>query len=81
MKKILIIDDDVDLTFIITEMLENYGYKVTSIPDEDMPFIFDKFYRGNNSSDEQGSGLGLFIVKYLVEQRRVVWNLLTMTMD
>ena len=35
---------------------------------EDMPFIFDKFYRGRNRGDEPGSGLGLFIVKYIMEQ-------------
>ena len=40
------------------------------IPDEDMPFIFDKFYRGKNCGGEQGSGLGLYIVKYLTEQMR-----------
>lgn len=38
------------------------------IPDEDMPFIFDKFYRGKNCGREQGSGLGLYIVKYVVEK-------------
>lgn len=38
------------------------------IPDKDMPFIFDKFYRGRNVENEQGSGLGLYIVKYLVEK-------------
>ena len=38
------------------------------IPDEDMPFIFDKFYRGKNCEEEQGSGLGLYIVKYLTEK-------------
>lgn len=38
------------------------------IPDEDMPFIFDKFYRGRNCGNEQGSGLGLYIVKYIMEQ-------------
>ena len=38
------------------------------IPDEDMPFIFEKFYRGKNCGHEQGSGLGLYIVKYLTEQ-------------
>lgn len=38
------------------------------IPDEDMPFIFDKFYRGKNCGSEQGSGLGLYIVKYITEQ-------------
>ena len=35
---------------------------------EDMPFIFDKFYRGKNHGDEPGAGLGLFIVKYVMEQ-------------
>ncbi len=38
------------------------------IPDEDMPFIFDKFYRGRNCGSEQGSGLGLYIVKYISEK-------------
>ncbi len=45
----------------------DYG---TGIPDEDMPFILDKFYRGRNCGSEQGSGLGLYIVKYLTEQMR-----------
>ena len=38
------------------------------VPNEDMPFITDKFYRGRNSSHENGSGLGLYIVKYITEQ-------------
>ncbi|MCM1244258.1 MAG: HAMP domain-containing histidine kinase [Roseburia sp.] len=38
------------------------------IPDENMPFIFDKFYRGDNCGNEQGSGLGLYIVKYIAEK-------------
>ena len=38
------------------------------IHDEDMPFILGKFYRGKNCGSEQGSGLGLYIVKYITEQ-------------
>ena len=38
------------------------------IADQDIPFIFGKFYRGKNCGGEQGSGLGLYIVKYVVEQ-------------
>lgn len=38
------------------------------IPNENMPFIFDKFYRGSNCGSEQGSGLGLYIVKYIAEK-------------
>lgn len=43
----------------------DYG---SGIPDEDMPFIFGKFYRGRNCGDRQGSGLGLYIVKYIAEK-------------
>lgn len=45
--------------------IRDYG---GGIPDGDMPFIFDKFYRGKNCGNEQGSGLGLYIVKYLAEK-------------
>ena len=45
--------------------IRDYG---GGIPDEDMPFIFDKFYRGKNCGSEQGSGLGLYIVRYLAEK-------------
>lgn len=38
------------------------------IPDEELPFVFGKFYRGKTTSSESGAGLGLFIVKYIVEQ-------------
>lgn len=41
--------------------------KGKGIPDEDVPFIFEKFYRGHNAGSEQGSGLGLYIVKYLTQ--------------
>lgn len=39
----------------------------TGIPPEDMPFVLQKFYRGKNVEGKPGSGLGLYIVKYLVE--------------
>ena len=42
--------------------------KGPGIPDEDMPFITDKFYRGHNCGSQQGSGLGLYIVRYICEQ-------------
>lgn len=48
-------------------IIKDYG---PGINDEDMPFIFDKFYRGKNSNHVQGSGLGLYIVKYIVESMK-----------
>ena len=38
------------------------------IPNEDMPFIMDKFYRGHNAGEQEGSGLGLYIVNYIMKQ-------------
>ncbi len=38
LKQILIIDDDDDLSFIISEMLESYGYSVTCAADSERAF-------------------------------------------
>ncbi|MBQ2823489.1 MAG: response regulator transcription factor [Oscillospiraceae bacterium] len=38
MKEILIIDDDTDLSFIISEMLESYGYAVTTAENGEEAF-------------------------------------------
>ena len=61
--------------FISTEILENgkeycliIQDKGPGISPDDMPFIFQKFYRGKNHGEEPGAGLGLFIVKYIMEQ-------------
>lgn len=45
--------------------VRDYG---NGIPDEDMPFIREKFFRGHNSGTEQGSGLGLYIAEYIAVQ-------------
>lgn len=37
------------------------------IPPEDLPFIFDRFFRGARTPASGGSGLGLAIVKEIVE--------------
>lgn len=38
------------------------------ITEEQLPNIFDKFYKSKLRQNEQGSGLGLVIVKYIVEK-------------
>ena len=35
---------------------------------EDLPYVFDRFFRGRNSRGRQGSGLGLAIVRQVAEQ-------------
>jgi signal transduction histidine kinase len=37
------------------------------IPMDELPFIFDRYYRGRRSGDSDGTGLGLAIVKRIVE--------------
>jgi two-component system, OmpR family, sensor histidine kinase MprB len=34
----------------------------------DVPYVFDRFFRGENSRGRQGSGLGLAIVRQVAEQ-------------
>lgn len=61
-------DIDVFITLSGGNVLIHFRDFGKGIPDEDMPFIFEKFYRGKNCGSEQGSGLGLYIVKYITEQ-------------
>ena len=45
--------------------VRDYG---PGILPEDMPFVTRKFYRGKNVLEEPGSGLGLYIVSYIMER-------------
>ena len=38
------------------------------IPEDEIPFITGKFYRGKNAGTENGSGLGLYIVSELLQK-------------
>ncbi len=40
------------------------------VDSEDLPHVFDRFYRGKNSRATTGSGLGLAIVRQVTEQHR-----------
>lgn len=65
----------VNITTVQIEMAGRSWFKVSvtdhgsGIAEEDIPYIFDHFYRGDKSRDRKsgGSGLGLAIVKQLVE--------------
>ncbi len=59
---------------ITGDALENGFYRIgvrdfgPGMAAEDLPFAFDRFYRGANAQDAPGAGLGLFVVKYVVER-------------
>jgi two-component system, OmpR family, sensor histidine kinase MprB len=38
------------------------------VDEADLPYLFDRFYRGSNSRGRHGSGLGLAIVRQVTEQ-------------
>jgi len=42
----------------------------TGIEDDDLPFIFDAYYRGKGAYASKGSGLGLHLVKFIAEQHK-----------
>lgn len=43
--------------------VEDHG---AGIPEEDLPYIFDKYYRARADAGKQGSGLGLSICKAIL---------------
>lgn len=62
--------EKIDIYFSIEDgylysYIKDYG---DGISEKDMPFIFDEFYRGENTKGKEGSGLGLYIVKYVMEK-------------
>ncbi|MCR4795848.1 MAG: HAMP domain-containing histidine kinase [Ruminococcus sp.] len=38
-----------------------------TLPDKELPHIFDSFWRGSNAGSQNGSGLGLYICRRLME--------------
>ncbi len=39
------------------------------VPEDELPLIVEKYFRGKNSSEKQGYGLGLYLVKMYMEKQ------------
>ena len=53
-----------DGDFLVTEFSDSGG----GVPDEELELITEKFRRGTNAAGKSGSGIGLYISKYLMER-------------
>jgi two-component system sensor histidine kinase MprB len=57
---------------VVEVIVDERGLRVrdhgTGIDPADLPYVFDRFYRGANSRHRQGSGLGLAIVRQVAVQ-------------
>ena len=52
----------------INEMIDICFYdNGVGVAKDKIPYIFDEFYRGDESRNEEGNGLGLYITKCLIE--------------
>lgn len=40
------------------------------IPQKDLPYLFEEFFRANNVGERDGTGLGLYIVKRIIEAHK-----------
>ena len=63
-----------DGRYVNIKIDEEEGYKLIeitnsgcSIKEEELPHLFDSFYRGSNAEKKDGSGLGLYIAKNLMK--------------
>ena len=57
---------------VVDVVVDTEGVRVRDhgpgVAEEDLPYVFDRFFRGASSRGRQGSGLGLAIVRQVAEQ-------------
>ena len=67
-------DERKDVKVVSIDIDEEENYKLIqiansgcSLKEEELPHLFDSFYRGSNAEKKDGSGLGLYIAKSLMK--------------
>jgi len=66
---------DVNIGFSDKYVVIRFTDKGIGIPDEEMNKIFEPFYRASNSSKKQGHGIGLSLVKRIIEMHNGILNI------
>jgi signal transduction histidine kinase len=60
-----------EVSVVVEEKDKKVSVKVSDngkgIPENDLPHVFDRFYRGDKSRTTEGTGLGLAITKKIIE--------------
>lgn len=63
-------DKDVEVKISVTESVDNVIIRISDngrgMPEEDIPHIFDRYYRGTGSGKTEGTGLGLAIAREII---------------
>lgn len=55
---------DISIENNLKVVIQDQGY---GIPKEELPYVWDRFYKGDKSRNSGGTGLGLAIARHLVE--------------
>ena len=60
------------ITVIVDKNEDGYVFSVrdvgSRIPDSEMPYVFNSFWRGSNASEVEGNGLGLYEASFIVRK-------------
>lgn len=51
-----------------TEVVLEWNDHGNGVPEDKLPHIFERFYRCDEARKEKGSGVGLYVVNYIMEQ-------------
>ena len=61
--------DGKGITVIIDKNEDGYVFAVRNkgsrVPENEMPYVFNSFWRGSNASEVEGNGLGLYEASYI----------------
>ena len=61
--------DGSGINVIIEKNEDGYSFAVrdkgSRIPDSEMPYVFNSFWRGSNAADVEGNGLGLYEASFI----------------